>query len=132
MSAFEEIGDRVYQAIGGAVAVTVLQFVSRFLMEFDTATASPGTFAEAKQSTLNALGTLPGLMNLCGIILSFVFAGPFGVAGYFLESMGASRLLSESPEGGIQLLFVGATIVVVGHFVWKFLLRMWWGRNRGY
>lgn len=132
MTAFAEVGDRVRGALGGTAIVSVIQVISRVLMDVSEVTANPGTFAAAQQATLTSLNTLPGFLNLGGAALSFGIAGPFGLIGYALETMGASLFFNGQPDAGLKLASLGALVVVGGHFVWGAILDAWAGRGRGF
>jgi hypothetical protein len=115
MSGLEATAVRVREALAMGVASVLFNSVARI-----------GTVIHSTQPTDSAtvsvsfiiglISSLPGLLNLAGIVIATIVAGPFGFIGAFLEILGAEAAFRGDPSGLVAIL-IGAGLVVVGSFI---------------
>lgn len=111
MSAGDELGERVAEAVFAGLLPTILTVTGRIWHEVDATTASKSFTLDVAFSLIQSL---PGILTLIGLIAAFALAGPLGIFGAVLEVVGANRLFNPEVDGGIGLIIFGAFLVIVG------------------
>lgn len=113
MSPVDTVANRVRTALMGGVIgifVTALGSVLNAIgTPDDASTGTEVTFT----IFISLVRSFPGLLAFAGIIIAMYTAGPPGLIGAVIEVIEVNRLFDSASSGGIELVCIGAIVVVV-------------------